>query len=309
MEAEVAGLYNEEKTDIREPKNETVWEELAEKIENLKTKEFSSAGADRIANVENDFLTAKEMADLQSEVLELFVEEGVVDSRTTTKQLSDLEDSLEIYQEKTIYHERNLGLLAEAEQQLVEIEEVEELLTSLFDGDELEETVTREQEEELIGRIREIKNSQVRSAFLTQMEEVGLTLTLREEEAALLEEALAEEETETNWADESEEETGSSWTPPPTQNAGGNTGGESTQTGGQAGNGSDEPSGESSPSDQTGDETGNEDSGEGGSGDDSEIEPEPAEPIEPDPNELDEPDPIEEGTDAQQGDSDTEESE
>lgn len=203
IEASVDALYNEEKTDISNDIAEEELEELESTFSELHEKDLSRRSKDRINNMEHDFVTAKEMLNLEAEVDGLFIEMDIVDENTTINQVDDLERQVLVYEMKTEYVDRNIEKLTYARKQINEIKTATEFIDNLFEEEDVvREGVTREDEEEAFERIEPIRNEEVRNELIDRMEIINVVLTEREEALAQELEELEQEEQEEEIEDE-----------------------------------------------------------------------------------------------------------
>ena len=244
VEAQVDDLYNEDKTDILENISIEELEDIDKLLNDLKVKEYSEKNEQRLDTVKSKFLTAKEMNTLQIDINELFVKNGIIEKDISLNKVESLEDQITGFQEKTVYYDRNIMTLSDAEEQIRDIEVARSYIENLFEEDFLRSDVTREDEEEAIKLIERIKNEEVREELFVRAETVSLALT-EAEEALALEEALAaeaaqqelealeareaeqyESSTDSSWGANSSgswSNSGSSWQPPSNSGSDGST--------------------------------------------------------------------------------------
>ena len=238
VEAQVDGLYNEDKTDILEDISTEELESIDELLHDLKVKEYSNKNEQRLNIVESEFITAKKMNTLQVDINALFIETGIIEKNISLNEVESLEEQITSFQEKTAYYDRNAMTLDDAKEQVKNIETARTYIENLFEEDFVRSDVTREDEEEALKLIEKIKNEDVRKELLVRAETLNLALT-EAEEALALEEALAaeaaqqelealealeeeqyESSTESNW---DANNSGSSWQPPSNSGSGGST--------------------------------------------------------------------------------------
>lgn len=232
IEERVDTLYNEEKTDIAQEIESEELTDLGEVFDGLKRQKYSGRNKQRINQMELDYLMANDMIDLQNKVRQLFENQDVLKDHVKLRDLEQAEEEVTAYEIMPVYFERNSTLLKDGKEQLDTIEAVRSLLESFFDADEaLLFDANREDEEEVLALIREIKNDKIRKELLAQAEAIDVALTVAEEEEALqreLEEqqALLEAEALAETEEALEESIEETWTPPvetwqPSQNSGG----------------------------------------------------------------------------------------
>lgn len=217
VEAQVDDLYNEDKTDILEDISTEELENIDKLLNDLEGKEYSKKNKQRLNTVESEFLTAKEMNTLQIDINELFVKNGIIEKNISLNKVESLEDQITGFQEKTVYYDRNVVTLSDAEEQIKDIEVARSYIEDLFEEDFLRSDVTRADEEKALKLIEKIKNEEVREELFVRVETVSLALT-EAEEALALEEALAAEvaqqeleAVEAQEAEQYESSTDSSW--------------------------------------------------------------------------------------------------
>lgn len=177
VEAQVDDLYNEDKTDILEDISTEELENIDKLLNDLKVKEYSEKNEQRLDTVESEFLTAKEMNTLQIDINELFVKNGIIEKNISLNKVESLEDQVTEFQEKTVYYDRNIVTLSDAEEQIKDIEVARSYIENLFEEDFLRSDVTREDEEEALKLIEKIKNEEVREELFVRAETVSLALT------------------------------------------------------------------------------------------------------------------------------------
>ena len=78
IEKEIASLYNEEKTDLSDKLSTEQLDNIQEELEELKNKEYSLENQQRLDKVEEEYLMAKAMDGLQTDIKGLFIEEGII---------------------------------------------------------------------------------------------------------------------------------------------------------------------------------------------------------------------------------------
>lgn len=284
IEKEIASLYNEEKTDLSDKLSTEQLDNIQEELEELKNKEYSLENQQRLDKVEEEYLMAKAMDELQTDIKGLFIEEGIIKKDLTLDEVINLEEQIGEFQEKVVYYDRNQTTLADAKEQVNVIQAAKSYIDDLFEEDSVRVDVTRENEEEALELIQKIKNEEAREELLARAEMINLALTeaeeaLAEEEAAAqqaLEEAEELEETseQTEWQPNQSE----------TWNNSGNTGNTSNTNNTSNwrppsnSSGSETTSqGNSQPSNPSSEETTNEAEDEE-TDTSSEVEPEPEEP-------------------------------
>lgn len=262
VERQVHALFNEERTDIVEEISDDELDKIDALIEELYEREYSPQNTQRLEKVEADFMAAKEMSNLQGMIRKLFVEEGIVEREVSIKEVEVLETEVERFQVRTVFYDRNQSALTNAKIQVRNIQLATDFIESLFEGEFVRETVTREDEEEALALIAEVKNEEVKESLLAQAELLNIALT-ETEEALALEEALAEQEaeleleesetenqvsspTDTNWNRNNSEST---WTPPVSNSRPNNTWGPQQNSGGQT-NSESSPATPSTPPDE-----------------------------------------------------------
>lgn len=244
VEAQVDGLYNEDKTDILEDVSTEELESIDELLHDLKVKEYSNKNEQRLNIVESEFITAKKMNTLQVDINALFIETGIIEKNISLNEVENLEEQIIPFKEKTVYYDRNAMTLDDAKEQVKNIETARTYIENLFEEDFVRSDVTREDEEEALKLIKKIKNEDVKEELLVRAETLNLALT-EAEEALALEEALAaeaaqqelealealeeeqyESSTESNWDANNSgswNSSGSSWQPPSNSGSGGST--------------------------------------------------------------------------------------
>ena len=236
IEKQVAGLYNEEKSDLSKDLSTDQLQTIQEDLEELKGKEYRSENQQRLKNAEEEYLAAKVMVDLQADVEALFIKKGIIEKDLTLEEVVNLEEQVGQFQEKVVYYDRNWMSLEDAKEQVNDIETAISFIDDLFEEDFVRVDVTRENEEEALELIQKIKNEEVREELMTRAEMVNVALT-ETEEALALEEALAEEaaaQQELEEAEEleqaSEQSEQTEWQPNPsgTGNSSGSTGNTNT---------------------------------------------------------------------------------
>lgn len=256
IENRVDALYNEDKTDIVENISEAELEELDMIFLDLKDQKFRKRNEQRLKDTELDFLMANEMNQLDLEIVDLFVEDDIIERDISMNEVDRLEKEIEIYESKSVYFERNSDVLENVRTQITDIERAIDFIDALFEEDVVRADITREDEEEALELINQIRNEEVKEELTDQVEIVSLALTEMEEALALeaeieaLEEEELEEDEEEELAEEFEEEeieyiapanewesetsdSNSSWTPPSNSWSGGSgNSGSSTGSGG-----------------------------------------------------------------------------
>ena len=205
IEKEIASLYNEEKTDLSDKLSTEQLDNIQEELEELKNKEYSLENQQRLDKVEEEYLMAKAMDELQTDIKGLFIEEGIIKKDLTLDEVINLEEQIGEFQEKVVYYDRNQTTLADAKEQVNVIQAAKSYIDDLFEEDSVRIDVTRENEEEALELIQKIKNEEAREELLARAEIINLALT-EAEEALALEEALAEEEAAAQQALEEAEE-------------------------------------------------------------------------------------------------------
>ena len=203
IEKEIASLYNEEKTDLSDKLSTEQLDNIQEELEELKNKEYSLENQQRLDKVEEEYLMAKAMDELQTDIKGLFIEEGIIKKDLTLDEVINLEEQIGEFQEKVVYYDRNQTTLADAKEQVNVIQAAKSYIDDLFEEDSVRIDVTRENEEEALELIQKIKHEQARDELLARAEMINLALTEAEE---ALEEALAEEEAAAQQALEEAEE-------------------------------------------------------------------------------------------------------
>lgn len=237
IQDQVEALYNEDKTDIAQDISEVELEELGTIFEELNVQNLTRRNKNRIKELEDDFVMAREMVGTEKEVENVFVRTNVIEKDVTEDAIDNLELEVLVFENLTEYVDRNIELLAYARQQVVDIDRATEFIESLFDEEEnVLETVSRGDEEKARELIEPIRNDEVKEELTDRIETVHVALTEREEQLAI-EEALEEEaeEDEIEAVEEIEEELEEppqytappqQWTPPRNPGTGGNNGGE-----------------------------------------------------------------------------------
>src|SRR5699024_5211308 len=199
IEKEIASLYNEEKTDLSDKLSTEQLDNIQEELEELKNKEYSLENQQRLDKVEEEYLMAKAMDELQTDIKGLFIEEGIIKKDLTLDEVINLEEQIGEFQEKVVYYDRNQTTLADAKEQVNVIQAAKSYIDDLFEEDSVRIDVTRENEEEALELIQKIKNEEAREELLARAEIINLALTEAEE-------ALAEEEAAAQQALEEAEE-------------------------------------------------------------------------------------------------------
>src|SRR5699024_1511944 len=244
-------------------------------------KEYSLENQQRLDKVEEEYLMAKAMDEIQTNIKGLIIEEGIIKKDLTLDEVINLEEQIREFQEKVVYYDRNQTTLADAKEQVNVIQTAKSYIDDLFEEDSVRVDVTRENEEEALELIQKIKNEEAREEILARAEMINLAIeeAVAEEEAAAqqaLEEAEELEETseQTEWQPNQSE----------TWNNSGNTGNTSNTNNTSNwrppsnSSGSETTSqGNSQPSNPLSEETTNEAEDEE-TDTSSEVEPEPEEP-------------------------------
>lgn len=203
IEKQVAGLYNEDKTDLADGISKEELEELEVTLSDLQEKDLGRQNKNRIELMQEELTTAEGMLTLEDDIDEIFIEDTIVDKDISVSEVEDFEEEIATYEDKTIYHERNMSSLSDAKQQLEAMTNARDFVENLFtDEDVVREDVTREEEEEALELIDQVQNEEVKEELTAQIEMVTLALNEREELEALEEELVEEDE-----ADEEDSET------------------------------------------------------------------------------------------------------
>ena len=186
IEDRVNGLYNDEKTDIKED-IESELLNLDQIFVELNEKDLSNRSEKQISEMEEEFLTAKSMYELEESILNLF-NDDIIRRNTSLKKVVELEDSLIAFEDKKVYYKWNKTYTAEARLQVETIEEVTDLVENLISDDGLNEEVDEEDINELEVLIKEIKDETVQEKMLAKIETARLALEQRKSEAVVLDE-------------------------------------------------------------------------------------------------------------------------
>lgn len=203
IENRVAKLYNDDKTDI----NENIESELID-LEQIflefNEKDLKNASTKQMEKLEEDYLLAKDMFNLQSNILNIFDEKSIVKQTTNLNTIEDLNTDLAELKDKTIYYKRNMNHLIEAREQIETIEEVSKLVEELSNDDSNDE---RDEEYllDLEKKIHTVKDVRLQEQLLEKIETYRLILKQQELEELALEEQEESEEDEASVEDVTEE--------------------------------------------------------------------------------------------------------
>lgn len=205
IEDRVAALYNDDKTDIQEDISSEL-KELEQIFNELNEKDLSQLSKRQIADMEVEFLTAQEMYDLQKNISNLYKEDEVVKKTISVDDIEELRSTLETFEDRTTYYNRNDKLLSDARVQLETIEEATQLVENLtIDGIPNEE-LTQDELDAIEELVNEIKDETIKGRLLEEIESVRLALNEVEDESLELDEdELAEENEEETIEDETVE--------------------------------------------------------------------------------------------------------
>jgi hypothetical protein len=208
IEERVAGLYNEDKTDIIENISEEELAEIDAIFLDLKDGNFGQRNERRLTDAEVDFLMAREMNTIQESIQDIFIEEDIIDQDISIENINNLEQEVNVYEIKPVYYERNIATLEDAKTQISDIKTATEFIDNLFEEEDIvHENVTREDEEEAFELIEPIRNEEVKERLTNRVDIISIVLTEREEALALEEELEAEEEEELAEEEDDEFET------------------------------------------------------------------------------------------------------
>lgn len=205
IESRVDDLYNDDKTDIQE--------NIAPELANLEPiflelneKNLSQRSKRRVQDLETAFLNAKEMYELQEDILDLFREEDIVRKNASTDDIEELQALLVPFEDRTVYYSRNYDLLTDARVQIETIEKATELVEQLMEEGQLNEDIDEAELEELEELVKQIKDESIQERLLQQIESTRLALDAMEEVALDEPEDLEEEEEEEDTEEVVEEE-------------------------------------------------------------------------------------------------------
>lgn len=195
IESRVAALFNNEKTDIQ--KNISVeLVNLEQTFLELNEKDLSNRTKSEIKDIEDEFLDAKEMYELQGDISDIFVEKDILRKDVTADDIKELQSSLEIFEDRTVYYNRNNDLLTDARVQIETIEEATELVEQLLIEGSPKEDIDEEKLKKLEELVNQIKDEAIKDRLLERIENVRLVLKEAEEELALDDEEDLEKEPE-----------------------------------------------------------------------------------------------------------------
>lgn len=195
IESRVAALFNNEKTDIQ--KNISVeLVNLEQTFLELNEKDLSNRTKSEIKDIEDEFLDAKEMYELQGDISDIFVEKDILRKDVTADDIKELQSSLEIFEDRTVYYNRNNDLLTDARVQVETIEEATELVEQLLIEGSPKEDIDEEKLKKLEELVNQIKDEAIKDRLLERIENVRLVLKEAEEELALDDEEDLEKEPE-----------------------------------------------------------------------------------------------------------------
>ena len=127
IEKRVNELYVRDKSDIQKG----ISRELADSdlvFLELTDKDLSYRSKKRVKNMEEEFLTATGMFELQEVILDLFVEDKIIKNNISPDTIEELEISLLHYEDKTTYFKRNKPYITDARRQLETIEEATKII-------------------------------------------------------------------------------------------------------------------------------------------------------------------------------------
>lgn len=195
IEEEVEALFNADKTDIERDVPEEKWPELETTFLGLMDQDFSGRNERKVQAMHADFLVAYDMYKVERDVDALFEDGRVVKESVTLDAVDTVKLAVENFGEKPVYYERNIERVDEAREQVETIERARTFLADLYDEEgRLMEFVTREDEEEALEWIRQVKNPSVREKLRADAERLNTALTAAEEASALEEQRLLEEQ-------------------------------------------------------------------------------------------------------------------
>lgn len=187
IEKQVDDLYNEEKTDIRENiSGELI--NLEQIFAELNKKDLSFTSKNRIEKIEELYLTAKQMYELERSILEIFIEEDVVKSHVTLDMIDELEVELQSYEDKTLYYTRNNSYIGNARVQIETIKEATKMVNELSKEDLSYDTINHDEIEKVIDLVKQIKDDKIKTRLMSRLEAVQLALEESEAEEELLDE-------------------------------------------------------------------------------------------------------------------------
>lgn len=208
IERQVAGLYNEDKTDLADDISKNELEELEVTLADLQEKDLGRQNRNRIETMQEDLMTADGMLALEEDIDEIFIEESIVDKDASFSEVENFEEKIVTYEDKAIYFDRNTTRLDDAKQQVETMTHARDYIENLFtDEDEVRADVTREEEEEALELIDQVKNEEIKEELTAQIETVTLALDEREELEVLKEELAEEDSAEEDETENEDEET------------------------------------------------------------------------------------------------------
>lgn len=205
LDKQVAGLYNDEHTDLAENiKVETI-EEIDQEIEKAGEKSFDEANTKLYQSIVSNYDQARQLFDFEEEVNSLIHQNGEFDESEfweLKERLVDF-DAFELFQER---HEKNLKKIEKAYKVAKHNKKTEKALAKLFTKDnEVIDDITQAAYDEVKELVSKVEDEETRKRFERLLEKIHVKLKevlLAEEEAA----RLAEEERAAELDNEQEEE-------------------------------------------------------------------------------------------------------